>query len=240
LKKPVIGITVNHVPDESLAYDRLSMSYVEAVQQAGGIPVLLPNIGDPAVLEALDGLVVSGGGDFDPGLFGQEPHGAHMEGVSAERDETEIKLLREAPADMPILGICRGIQAIAVAYGGTLIQDVPSQRPSDLVHAQKGARDERTHGVRVEPGSRLGDILGAREIRVNSFHHQAVDRVPEGFQPVAWAADGLLEGIESTQRPFCFGVQWHPENLIRVEDHARRLFSALVSAARERTTVEAG
>jgi putative glutamine amidotransferase len=240
LKKPVIGITVNHVSDNtSQPHDRLSLSYVDAVREAGGIPVMLPNIGDPAVLEALDGLIISGGSDFDPDLYGQEPRGTYMDGVSPERDRTELTLLREAPEDLPILGICRGIQAIAVAYGGTLVQDVPSQRPSDLVHPQKGARDERTHGVRVAPDSRLSDILGARDIRVNSFHHQAVDEVPEGFRAVAWADDGLLEGIESTKRSFCLGVQWHPENLTRVEEHARRLFSALVAAARDRVPVGA-
>jgi putative glutamine amidotransferase len=239
MKKPVIGITVNHVAEGALPHDRLSLSYVLAVKEAGGIPLLVPNVGDASALSALDGLVVSGGADFDPAQFGQEPRGTHMEGISAERDATEIALLREAAPDLPILGICRGIQAIAVAYGGTLIQDVPSQRPSELVHAQTGARDARTHGVRVAPDSQLGAILGAQEIRVNSFHHQAVDRVPDGFRVVAWADDGLIEGIETNARPFCLGVEWHPENLIRVEEHARRLFAALIEAASKRLSAEA-
>ena len=162
-----------------------------------------------------------------------------MEGVSPERDATELALLREAAPDLPILGICRGIQALAVAYGGTLIQDVPSQRPSELGHAQGGARDARTHGVHVAPDSQLGAILGSHDIRVNSFHHQAVDRVPDGFRVVAWADDGLVEGIESNARPFCLGVQWHPENLTGVEEHARRLFVALVEAASKRHSAEA-
>jgi putative glutamine amidotransferase len=229
--KPIIGITTSHVHAAVLPHDRLSSSYVQAVHQAGGIPVLLPNLPDPEVLERLDGLVISGGGDFDPALYGQPENGTHVAGVSEERDQTELQLLRAAPADFPILGICRGIQALAVAFGGTLVQDVPTTHPSAVQHSQDGAREDRTHGVEVLGESQLGEILGATKIRVNSFHHQAVDRVPEGFRAVAWAEDGLLEGIESVDRPFCVGVQWHPENLVGHEEHARRLFGALVEAA---------
>jgi len=232
LSKPIIGITTSHMADGPLPNDRVSSSYIFAIRQAGGTPVLLPNVGDADVLSTLDGLVISGGGDFDPASFGQAPNGAHMAGVSPERDQTELTLLREAPPDLPILGICRGIQALAVAFGGTLIQDVPSARPSDIVHAQQDTRDARTHGVKVDPASQLGEILGATAIRVNSFHHQAVDRLPEGFRAVAWADDGLTEGIELPDRPFCLGVQWHPENLTENEEHARRLFAAVVQAAR--------
>jgi putative glutamine amidotransferase len=217
--------------DDSMPYERIGISYVEAIREAGGIPILLANVPEPDVWLALDGLVLSGGGDFDPALYHAEPKGTYMKGVSPERDATELALLQAVPPDFPVLGICRGIQALAVAYGGTLIQDVPSARPSPIRHAQEAPRHERTHGVRVDPDSKLGRILGEPHVRVNSFHHQAVDRVPEGFVPVAWADDGLLEGIEHTTRPFCIGVQWHPENLIAHEAHARRLFRALVAAA---------
>lgn len=217
-----------------MPYERLGTSYIEAVRQAGGVPVLIANVAEPDVLDALDGLILSGGGDFDPALYGAEPDGTHMRGVSADRDQTEVALLKAAPTDFPVLGICRGIQALAVAYGGSLIQDVPAQRPSPIRHAQEAPRHERTHGVRVDPASKLGGILGAPHVRVNSFHHQAVRRVPEGFVEVAWADDGLLEGIEHVERPFCLGVQWHPENLVGHEEHARRLFRALVEAAEAR------
>ncbi len=228
---PVIGITTSHVAEGILPHDRVSSSYILAVRHAGGIPVLLPNLGDASALAALDGLVISGGGDFDPATYGQSPEGTLMAGVSAERDATELALLRAASPDLPVLGICRGIQALAVAFGGTLIQDVPTARPSELVHAQPEGRDARTHGVSVEPGSQLGAVLGSPSIRVNSFHHQAVDRLPDGFRAVAWADDGLLEGMERSDRPFCLGVQWHPENLTENEEHARRLFEAVVRAA---------
>ncbi|MDA8198525.1 MAG: gamma-glutamyl-gamma-aminobutyrate hydrolase family protein [Thermaerobacter sp.] len=244
MTQPIVGITTSHVADSVLPNDRLSSSYILAIRDAGGLPVLLPNLGDAAALSLLDALVISGGGDFDPASFGQAPSGAHMAGVSAERDQTELALLRAAPPDLPILGICRGIQALAVAYGGTLIQDVPTLRPSELVHAQEMGRDARTHGVNIEPGSQLAQTLGATAIRVNSFHHQAVDRLPDGFRAVAWADDGLLEGLELPSRPFCLGVQWHPENLTGNEEHARRLFSAVVQAAevyrRRRRSQEAG
>ena len=231
MTKPIIGITTSHVADSVLPNDRLSSSYILAVRDAGGMPVLLPNIGDAEALDLVDALVISGGGDFDPKTFGQAPNGANMAWVSAERDQTELALLRTAPPDLPILGICRGIQALAVAYGGTLIQDLPTERPSEIVHAQEMGRDARTHGVNIEPASQLARTLGATAIRVNSFHHQAVDRLPSGFRAVAWADDGLLEGIEFPERPFCLGVQWHPENLTGNEEHARRLFSAVVQAA---------
>ena len=231
MTKPIIGITTSHVADNVLPNDRLSSSYILAIRDAGGMPVLLPNIGDAEALDLVDALVISGGGDFDPKTFGRAPNGANMAWVSAERDQTELALLRTAPPDLPILGICRGIQALAVAYGGTLIQDLPTERPSEIVHAQEMGRDARTHGVNIEPASQLARTLGATAIRVNSFHHQAVDRLPSGFRAVAWADDGLLEGIEFPERPFCLGVQWHPENLTGNEEHARRLFSAVVQAA---------
>ncbi len=237
--KPVIGVTVSRLQEGSMGYDRLAVSYIDAIRQAGGIPVLLANMEEPEVLGALDGLVLSGGSDFHPDLYGAQPQGTHMPGVSPERDRAEMALLHAVAADFPVLGICRGIQALAVAFGGSLIQDVPSQRPSPIRHAQDAPRHERTHGVRVEEQSQLGRILGAGSVRVNSFHHQAVDRVPEGFVPVAWAEDGLLEGIEHPARRFWIGVQWHPENLVGHEEHARRLFRALVTAAGRRDSREA-
>jgi putative glutamine amidotransferase len=230
---PLIGITTVRAVDGGRTVDRLSASYIEAVQTAGGIPVLLPNIADPSVLAHLDGLIISGGGDFDPATFGAENHGTHLDGVNPDRDATELRLLREAPPELPILGICRGIQALAVAFGGSLIQDIPTAVESPLRHQQGEGRAVTTHTVDVKPGSQLAAILGAVNLSVNSFHHQAVDSVPHGFRAVAWAPDGIIEGLEALDRPFCVGVQWHPEDLVAGEEHARRLFGALVAAAEE-------
>lgn len=231
-RKPVIGISTSPVQHRPGAFaDQLGHSYIEAVRRAGGIPVLLPNDRETGVLEVLDGLLLSGGGDFDPCSFGQEDRGTAMGGVSADRDATELALLKYAPEDLPILGICRGVQALAVGFGGTLIQDLPSARPSAIMHSQSEGRSVTTHGVEVSADSQLGQIVGAQELKVNTFHHQAVDQIPEGFRAVAWATDGLVEAIERADRPFCLGVQWHPENLVEGEEHARRLFSAFVGAS---------
>lgn len=230
-RKPVIGISTSPVERQGAWADQVGHSYIEAVRRAGGIPVLLPNDRETGVLEVLDGLLLSGGGDFDPCTFGEADRGTAMGGVSADRDATELALLKDAPADLPILGICRGVQAIAVGFGGSLIQDLPSAHPSALVHSQSEGRSVTTHGVEVAPDSQLSQILGMKDLRVNTFHHQAVDRVPDRFRAVAWATDGLVEAIERDDRPFCLGVQWHPENLVDGEEHARRLFSAFVEAS---------
>jgi gamma-glutamyl-gamma-aminobutyrate hydrolase PuuD len=233
LAHPVIGITTSRVPTGDRPHDRLGLAYIEAVYAAGGLPVMIPNQSGPDILDRLDGLIISGGGDFDPATFGAEDQGTYLPGVNPDRDRTELELLRSAPRDLPILGICRGIQALSVAFGGTLIQDIPSRVETPIRHSQEGERGDPTHAVDVRPDSKLGMILGAQEILVNSFHHQAVDRVPDGFRAVAWAPDGIVEGMESVDRPFCVGVQWHPEDLVGEQDHARRLFAALVRQSRE-------
>ncbi len=232
MKDIVIGITMSRTrTPEGRLRDWLGTSYTDALAEAGAVPLLVPNRTDPAVLGRLDGLLLSGGGDFDPHRFGAEDQGTAWGGVLADRDDTELALLAAAPADFPILGICRGIQALAVGYGGTLIQDLPSARPSAIHHAQEADREVVTHAVTVAEDSHLYEILGTPTASVNSFHHQAVDRLPDGFRAVAWAPDGVIEGMEHTGRPFCLGVQWHPENLVGGEAHARRLFQALVEAA---------
>lgn len=235
---PVIGITMSReeaTDKKNYSRDWLRSTYVVAVSTAGGIPVALPNEGTSVTaVQKLHGLLLTGGPDFHPGLFGQADEGTQWEGWSRARDETELQLIRAARAlGMPIFGICRGAQALAVAGGGTLVQDIRRRWPdTPIEHSQKRPRTETTHAVSIVPGTRLGAILGESRFSVNSYHHQAVDRLPEGWQVAARADDGVIEAIESAEASFAIGVQWHPEDLVDNEATARALFSAFVSAAR--------
>jgi putative glutamine amidotransferase len=236
---PLIGITtsvtVGKVPER--AY--VNGAYIRAVQAAGGIPVLLTPHFTPEVQAALwqrlDGLLLTGGGDIEPGRFG-EPRHPTVDDVAPARDELEIGLTRRALADdVPLLAICRGIQVLNVALGGTLVQDIASELPGALAHSQTAPRHEPTHAVKVMgEGTRLGRVLGAAEIAVNSLHHQALKRLGEGLSPVAWAPDGVIEGVEMAGERFVLGVQWHPEELVGHDPAARHLFAAVVDAARHR------
>jgi putative glutamine amidotransferase len=237
---PLIGITtsvtVGTIPER--AY--VNGTYIKAVQAAGGIPLLLTPHFTPEVQAALwqrlDGLVLTGGGDIEPARFGEAPHAAVAD-VSPARDELELGLTRRAlAADVPLFAICRGIQILNVALGGTLVQDIPSEWPDALVHTQKAPRHEPTHAVKVMgEGTRLGRVLGTPEVEVNSMHHQAIKRLGDGLREVAWAPDGVIEGVEMAgDARFVLGVQWHPEELVGHDQAARNLFDAIVDAARRR------
>ncbi len=237
---PIIGITtsvtVGTVPER--AY--VNGAYIRAVQEAGGIPVLLTPHFTPEVQAALwqrlDGLVLTGGGDIDPARFGEARHPATDE-VSPARDDLELGLTRRAVADaVPLFAICRGIQVLNVALGGTLVQDLSSEWPHALPHSQKAPRHQPTHAVKVMgEGTHLGRVLGALEVEVNSMHHQAIKQLGEGLREVAWAPDGVVEGVEMTgDDRFVVGVQWHPEELTAHDQAARNLFTAMVDAARRR------
>ncbi len=233
--KPLIGISISReLGSDQVFRDFLRATYLRAVVEAGGVPVMLPNIPQSAeALQHCDGLLLTGGGDFDPALYGEDDAGTHMPGVSADRDRTEVLLIQTAmDHHMPVFGICRGIQALAVAGGGTLVQDVPRVYPdSSIHHSQTEVRPQVTHSVRVEPASRLARITGSEALQVNSFHHQSLSKVPAGWEVVASAPDGVIEAIERPDYVYGVGVQWHPEDLIETEDGARRLFSAFVDAA---------
>lgn len=238
MRAPWIGVTMSVSVDGTPERSYVNATYVRAVQQAGGVPVLLsPHLDADArreLWERLDGLVLTGGGDIDPARFGQDRHPTVYD-VAPARDEMEIALTERALRDdRPILAICRGIQVLNVALGGTLVQDLPSARPGPIVHSQTAPRDEPTHPVKVVgEGTRLAAVLGALEVQVNSMHHQAIDRVGEGLREVAWAPDGVIEGVEMPGR-FVLGVQWHPEELVAHDPAARNLFAAIVAAARDR------
>jgi putative glutamine amidotransferase len=198
------------------------------------IPLDLPEETLRSLYERLDGLCLSGGVDVDPQHYGEAPH-PRLGNVDRARDATELALARWAlHDDLPILGICRGIQVLNVAAGGSLVQDISAQMPGARRHdyALADAPWERcTQTVRVAPDSRLAQILGATIVPTNSFHHQAVKALGSGLTPVAWTEDGVTEAVEDATQRFIIGVQWHPEGMFHTDAAARRLFEAFVSAA---------
>ena len=234
---PLIGvstsITVGTHPER--AY--VNSAYLAAIQQAGGVPVPLPpQLGSRALetsAEGLHGLLLTGGGDVDPSRFDEAPHPTLYD-VAPSRDALEAGAVALAmERSLPILAICRGIQVLNVALGGTLHQDVASDPGTRLQHSQKEPRDQPTHKVKVAPQSRLAAVMGTDEVEVNSMHHQAVKALGKGLTPVAWAPDQIVEGVEwDDDGRFVLGVQWHPEELVGHAESARRLFAALVEAAR--------
>ncbi|MDR0831115.1 MAG: gamma-glutamyl-gamma-aminobutyrate hydrolase family protein [Prevotellaceae bacterium] len=211
--KPIIGISANYKENNSM----LAEKYYQSVMLAGGAPVIVPATNDVAVLEqivsALDGLIISGGGDIDPKYFDEEPI-AELGEVNDFRDEYDIKLIETAAEkQVPILSICRGMQVVNVVFGGSLYQDIAAQHDGfSLKHSQKEGKNITTHQVIIKDNSRLAKIVGAENLMVNSVHHQAVRRVAAGFQEVAFAPDGICEAIESDFYDI-LGVQWHPEHL---------------------------
>jgi gamma-glutamyl-gamma-aminobutyrate hydrolase PuuD len=227
--RPLIGITSHLEPARWGDWVREAVvspaGYTRAVYQAGGIPVVLPPIpGDCAdLVRGLSGLILSAGGDVDPELYGEHA-GARTADPDSRRDRFELAIIRAAVgARLPFLAICRGIQVLNVALGGSLIQHLPDQIGHDL-HAP-GPGDPASHGVRISGDSKLGGILGTTAT-VSGSHHQAVHRLGTGLAAVAWAADQVVEAVELQGHPFGIGVQWRPE-----DGQDRRLFEALARAA---------
>jgi putative glutamine amidotransferase len=241
---PLVGVTTSEVrraehtqplpegepPQHEMA---LGMPYVRAISRAGAIPIVLPPLpieAVPALLAPLRGVCLSGGPDLDPSAYGAAPSPA-LGPVEPGLDVFELEVARHADAaGLPILGICRGAQALNVARGGTLHQHLPAITDHTVAHRQTKPGWEETHTVHVDPDSRLAAIIGTTELWVNSFHHQAVDRLGEGLKAVAWAPDGTIEAIEGDGDRLVLGVQWHAETLDRRGPH-QRLFDALVVAA---------
>ena len=228
--KPIIGITSYaqeaHWGAWTLPAALLPLSYVRSVELAGGRPLLVPPV-DSAVeetLDALDGLVLSGGADIDPSTYDAEPH-PKTTITHPDSDRAELALLEAALSrEMPVLAICRGMQMLNVVHGGDLDQHLPERLGHEGHRETPGVFSE--HEVRLEPGSRTGRIVGMRT-SVKSSHHQGLERVGEGLAAVGWAEDGTIEAIEDPRRHFALGVLWHPE-----EGEDKRLFEALVGEAR--------
>jgi putative glutamine amidotransferase len=211
----------------------LMQSYIDAVRQAGGVPVLIPSTiaenGWDALYSRLDAVLFSGGGDIGLESSPGEPH-PRIDDVDLQRDSIEIHMVRAAASDgKPFLGICRGCQVMNVAYGGSLYTHILDQLPGALQHSHDKFREEH-HFVSIDPDSLLECITGTNELAVNSLHHQGISRVASGLIPTACAPDGLVEGVELRGHPFGLGVQWHPEHLTDRGEMAA-LFTALVEAA---------
>lgn len=248
--RPVIGITPSPQFDQLSHGDfyRFVMSdtYTRAVLAAGGVPVVLPpQLGNAAtLLDAIDGLLLSGGADLAPTTFGETEVHPDTYGVDPLRDDFEFELVAEAQKrDFPVFCICRGIQVLNVAYGGTLFQHLPDQHPSPINHRQQEvgiAKEEFGHTVSVSPGSRLAEIYGSESVGVNSFHHQAIKEIGAGLEVVAVSEDGLIEAVTAPDQTFFLGVQWHPEMMF--ERHPEQLgpFRALVEHALARRLSPAG
>jgi putative glutamine amidotransferase len=240
MPKPIIGLTCQLFP-EPLARSSVNQQYVDAVIAAGGAPLLIPIGLDREALDRIYGLVdavlLPGGDDVSPRLYGQTPHPA-LGAVSEVRDSLEIDVTTRALNDgLPVLGICRGVQVLAVAAGGSLWQDVPSQYEAALSHdIREHGRDHLCHEIDIATGSRLQMAIGTTRATVNSFHHQAVREVPEGFCVTARAGDGIIEAIEAESHRFVVGVQCHPEGMWRTTaPEFAGLFTAFVDAAHERS-----
>ncbi|HEX5762851.1 MAG TPA: gamma-glutamyl-gamma-aminobutyrate hydrolase family protein [Solirubrobacterales bacterium] len=217
----------------------LGLAYMRAVEAAGGIPLVIPPLAVETIeplLDRVDGICLSGGPDLDPATYGADPH-PQLGPTEPPLDRFELAVARAADArQVPVLAICRGTQALNVARGGTLHQHLPDLS-EQIGHRQQDAANEPSHAIEVEPGSRLGAALGADgtpvagQLGVNSFHHQAIDRLGEGLAIVARAPDGTIEAVEDPERDFLIGVQWHAETMVE-RPYEAALFRSFVDACR--------
>ena len=235
-RKPVpactVAVTASIRPDGDTNRVRLTAAYVTALENAGLVPLIVPPLANvdaaAAVLDSVAGLVLTGGEDVDPARYGEKRH-EKVRSVNAARDATESALIEEAKArGIPVLAICRGIQMLNVALGGTLVQDISSECNTSIAHDDEGARDSRSHEIDIEPGSLIAKAVGADHVTVNSFHHQSVKRVGSGLRVTARSPDGIIEGLESTDEDWwVMAVQWHPEEMTdSPEPWDRGLFKA--------------
>lgn len=248
--RPLIGVTTSEVrvPERIQQTPKsepkvremvLGLTYLRALEAAGAVPMVVPPLPQEAIgplLDRLDGICLSGGPDLDPDTYGARPH-PELGPTEPDLDRFELAMARGADArEMPILTICRGTQALNVARGGSLIQHLPEVSP-EFAHRQSAPGNETSHTIDIEPGSRLAAALGDEEVMVpdeldvNSFHHQAIDRLGAGLKVTARAPDGTIEAVEDPTRPFLIGVQWHAETLVH-RPYEAALFRHFVEASR--------
>lgn len=237
-KLPVIGITCNKIrkTEDRPHQDGQNVTYIQALAQSGAAPLMVPNLQDDHLRTVYDlcaGLLLAGGGDIEPHHYGEERRQA-IKGVSRSRDRAELALTRWAIAEgKPLLAICRGMQVLNVALGGSLYQDIASQVPGSNRHDWHGgySRQHTPHSVALTSDSFLTRLLGTTSLMVNSLHHQAVKGVAPNVVVVGRSPDGIVEAVEVSEHPFVIAVQWHPEELVRTQSHARQLFDAFVQAS---------
>ncbi|MCK8824397.1 gamma-glutamyl-gamma-aminobutyrate hydrolase family protein [Fuchsiella alkaliacetigena] len=238
INKPVIGITTFCKKETHKSYDKVSCSYIKAISESGGLPLLIPlidNLQDAKnYIDLIDALVLSGGKDIFPLFYGEKPIDL-LTKANPRRDKWELELFNRAyELDLPILGICRGMQLINVALGGTLYQDIAYQYNNDLIHlAQDKDLDYVYHKVNIAENTILASILCSNHLSVNSYHHQAIKDLAPGLKISAVSEEGaVIEAIEDVDKEFIIGVQWHPEDLIELHPCFNELFGALVERAR--------
>jgi putative glutamine amidotransferase len=247
--RPLIGVTTSEVrledqvrltphgepPRREMS---LGLTYLRAIERAGGIPVVIPPLAidaTPSLLAHLDAVMLSGGPDIHPDAYGEIPH-PELGPTWRDLDATELALGRQATAaDLPMLAISRGAQALNIARGGTLFQHLPERFGRGIQHRQLAEGPATTHSVDIAPDSTLARALGCTALDVNSYHHQATSGLGRGVRAVAWAPDGVVEAVEVPRSAFVVGVQWHAESMAESEPHAR-LFRAFVEAAAARAT----
>ena len=231
--RPTIGITfLENIEDDP------DNNYIRAIEEFGGIPLILyPGISEDAYTD-INGLLLTGGTDIDPSYYGEEAH--ETTDIEADRDRLELPLCERAiKEDLPVFGICRGIQIMNVARMSSLYQDIPSQFTDHLTHKIVENMDDAWHDIKIQPGSLLNQITGDHVVEVNSRHHQALKVIGEGFTVAAQSKDGIIEAIEDGSKQFMLGVQYHPERMFKepsskeLKEHAARLFEAFIAAASE-------
>jgi putative glutamine amidotransferase len=232
--KPIIGISSN-LKEQFLS---VSTDYIQAITEFGGVPLVIPNLQEEAIesiVQQIDGLILTGGGDIDPTLFGEEPLQG-LGNITPERDAFEIAIIQKMlKLNKAILGICRGIQILNIAVGGDMYQDIDTQMEKRLLqHTQQSPRWHASHFVQVKKGSMLSDIVQMEKFKVNSFHHQAIRKIPNEFEVSAFASDGMIEAFESKIHSFVMGVQWHPECMIARNDPvSAAIFKAFIKTCKK-------
>ena len=234
--KPVIGLTCSFRPHDWTPQHYLNESYVHTVRHFGGIPLLIPVLAENDELEYListiDGLILTGGDDIDPALFGESILNDTVQ-LCPERDRAEYAVLDLAvKRDVPILGICRGVQVMNVYFGGTLYQDIPAQLPHCPGHSMEKPDHRTCHDCRVTPGSPLAKWTGCEIIQVNSHHHQSVKAVAPGCEIMGCCSDGIVEAIWKPDAAFVCAVQWHPEKIWDIEESSAKIFEAFIEACK--------
>lgn len=226
--KPIIGLTMNFVEQRFVVNE----PYVEGITNCGGIPICIP-LESEEIVDSIDGLLLTGGFDIDPKYYNENAH-PQLGVVTARRDEAEMQLVKKClDKNIPIFGICRGIQLLNVYFGGTLYQHIDAQYSTNIPHQQKEGRTVATHKVTVEKESKLYSIVQKECFQVNSMHHQGIRKLGKNLKAVAKSEDGLIEAIELENYPYCIAVQWHPEELLKVGDtFSKKMFQSFIESAK--------